>query len=503
MSRQTTARLNGAVLETPLPNGFRVALDPDTKQLDEATLFGGSPARVMRLSASGRTAWAELQDGPVRSAAGGALARRLTDAGIAHPRPPASAQPVDVGVVIPVRDRADMLARCLTALGGRYPVLVVDDGSSDPRAIADVAATHGATLVRRPENGGPASARNSGISQIGNEVVAFVDSDCIPPSGWIEMLSAHLTDPLVAAVAPRILTLPSETSAGRYGAAKGSLDLGEREARVAPATRVAYVPTAALLVRRRALVQAARDGEIFDPALRYGEDVDLIWRLHEAGWRIRYDPAIEVRHHEPDSWPALLSRRFRYGTSAAPLAQRHPGNLAPLVLQPWPALTVAGLLARRPSLAAVGYAASVLTMRNVLHGAGLPAAGVARAMLTAAAQTWLGMGKYATQFAAPALAALLVVSSGATGSRRWMRRAALGSLLLGSPLTAWSARRPAMGTARFTMAHLADDIAYGAGVYAGCVRTRTTKPLRPRVAWRPVRLTRSVATAPADSKGST
>ena len=52
--------------------------------------------------------------------------------------------------------------------------------------------------------------------------------------------------------------------------------------------------------------------------------------------------------------PACSTRRFRYGTSAAPLARRHPANLAPLVLQPWPALAVAALLARRPAAAAAG-----------------------------------------------------------------------------------------------------------------------------------------------------
>jgi hypothetical protein len=296
------------------------------------------------------------------------------------------------------------------------------------------------------------------------------------------------------------VTLPSASAADRT--AKGSLDLGDREARVVPATRVSYVPTAALLVRRSVLVQAARDGAIFDPALRFGEDVDLIWRLHEAGWRIRYDPAVEVAHHEPESWPALLTRRFNYGTSAAPLAQRHPDNLAPLVLHPWPTLTVAGLLARRPLVAGLGYAASVVTMRVTLRRAGLPAAGVARSMLAATAQTWLGLGKYSTQFAAPALAALILLPGRASGSRRWTRRAAIASLLLGPPLTAWFALRPAMGAARFTMAHLADDIAYGAGVYAGCARTRTATPLRPRVAWRPLHITRSVASATVDSKGS-
>jgi len=477
---------------TPLPAGFRIAVDADTKQLTETTLFGGSPARVLRLSATGLSAWAELKAGAVCSSAAGALARRLTDAGLAHPRPAEPAYAPDVTVIIPVKDRPTMLTKCLASLGQRYPVLVVDDGSADPYAVAEVAAEHSAVALRRRTSGGPGTARNTGFTEIDTEFVAFLDSDCIASTGWIERLAAHFADPLVAALAPRVAAMPSTTSAGRYAATAGSLDLGAREARVVPGTRVAYVPTAALLVRTAALRDVARDGRVFDPDLRYGEDVDLIWRLHEAGWRIRYQPDVVVRHHEPRTWPELVTRRFHYGTSAAPLAQRHPGAVAPLVLQPWPTLTVAGLLTRHPSIAVLGFAASVLATNRILREAQLPTAGVAGAMLTGVRQTWLGMGRYGTQFAAPLLAAALLAPNGSP-ARRWGRRAAVASLLLGPPLTALAARRPALDPVRFVLGHLADDIAYGAGVLAGCANARTSSPIRPVISWRPFRISRAAA----------
>jgi hypothetical protein len=111
----------------PLPAGFRIVLDTATRQLDDTLLFGGSPARIMRLSAAGALAYADLRAGPVRSAACGTLARRLTDAGLAHPGPPRQPRTPDVTVIIPVRDRASLLARALDALGGDYPVVVVGD----------------------------------------------------------------------------------------------------------------------------------------------------------------------------------------------------------------------------------------------------------------------------------------------------------------------------------------------------------------------------------------
>jgi mycofactocin glycosyltransferase len=502
---------------TPLPIGFCVALDADTKQLDDNTLFGGSPARVMRLTTSGRRAWTELRAGPVHSTAAGALARRLTDAGLAHPRPSDLAAPLDVVVIIPVRDRPAMLAGCLAALGRRHPAVVVDDKSSNPQAVAEVAAAYAATVLRRPVNGGPAAARNTGLARVTSDVVAFLDSDCVPPAGWIERLAAHLADPLVAAVAPRVVAMPTASTVGRYTAACGSLDLGAREARVAPSTRVSYVPTAALVVRRTALLEIAGDGEIFDPTLRYGEDVDVIWRLHEAGWRIRYVPSVQVGHYEPDTWPGLLTRRFHYGTSAAPLARRHPAAMTPLVLQPWPTMTVAALLGRRPALAGLSFAAATLTMSRTLRGAGIPTAGVVGAMLTSVQQTWLGIGRYSTQFTAPALAAVLVAPGGSTRARRWGRRAAIASLLLGPPLATRASRRPALDPFRFVLGNFVDDVAYGAGVWSGCVQARTTAPIRPVISWRPIRIGPSpsgtasrsaagespVSSAAPDTRGST
>ncbi|MCW2522942.1 MAG: mftF [Frankiales bacterium] len=468
-----------------LPAGFALDFDADTRELDDATLYGGSPARVLRFSAAGARVLRELGAGPVRSIAAGLIARRLTDAGLAHPRPAQASRRAEVTVVIPARDRVELLRDCLAAVGSDYPVLVVDDGSSDPDAVAAVVAQAGARLIRRPVNGGPGAARNSGLDRVDTELVALLDSDCQPPADWIQPLAAHFADPLVAAVAPRVVAAPSPTAAGRYGAARGSLDLGHRSANVRAGTRVSYVPTAALLLRRSALTEP-----VFDPALRFGEDVDLIWRLLDSGWIVRYDASVAVPHREPDHWAPLLTRRFDYGTSAAPLSQRHPDALAPLVVLGWPAVAVAAALARRPALAAGGVFAYWLSVRGRLAQAGLPAAQIRTTVGQATRLTWLGVGRYATQFAAPVLAAGLLVAR--RPGERPGRRLAIAALLLSNPAQSFRAaaergERPTLSPAAFALAHLVDDISYGAGVWVGCWRHRTLRPLIPRWGRRPRR----------------
>jgi mycofactocin glycosyltransferase len=467
---------------SPLPLGFGIRFDPDTRQIADSVLSGGSPARIVRLSAKGCAALAELRTGVVGSVAGGTLARRLSDAGMLHPYPRQAAPPVDATVVIPVRDRAELLDRCLTGLGRAHPVIVVDDGSRDPAAVAAVSAAHAATLVRRERNGGAATARNTGLSHVDSELVVLLDSDCVPPPGWIERLAAHLADPLVAVVAPRIVPVAADTTpVGRYNAVRGALDLGTREGTVAPGTRLPYVPSAALVVRRAALLDVERDGNAFDPEMTCGEDVDLIWRLHAAGWRIRYDPSVHMGHHEPRTWPALLHRRFRYGTSAPQLARRHPGSIPPLVLSPLPAVTAGALLAGRPDIAGVCLATSVARMSEALRAAGFPADAALPTSLRAVSQTWLGTGRYALQYAAPLLAAALAAPRLPAERHPWTRRLAIASLILGPGLSTWRSRRPALDPARFTLASIADDTSYGAGVWYASLRHRTFAALRPLI----------------------
>jgi len=465
----------GLVPDAGLPAGTVVRLDPGTQRLADDVLFGGSPPRILRLSPAGQRALAELEAGPVASAAAATLARRLTDANLAHPVPPSPppGEPrPDVTVLIPVRDRVAELRRCLAAAGTGYPVLVVDDGSADPDAVRAAALAAGARLIQRPSSGGPAAARNAGLAALTSEFVAFLDSDCEPPPGWIDGLAVHFADPLVAAVAPRVVAAPGTGP---------TLDQGGQPARVAPLTRVSYVPTAALVVRRSAL------GGGFDESLRYGEDVDLIWRLTGAGWRVRYEPAVEVHHAATGSLAGILHRRFKYGTSAAPLALRHPGALTPLILQPWPTLTMTALLARRPAAAAGSFGLSAVLLRRRLQAAGLPARGLVKPMATGVVQTWLGTGRWCGQFGWPVLAAVIARPGGRTARARWGRRLAAASLLAGPPL-ADGARGAGAGPGLLGAAAraLADQAAYGAGVYAGCLRERTTAPLRPTVAWQPV-----------------
>jgi mycofactocin glycosyltransferase len=109
-------------------------------------------------------------------------------------------------------------------------------------------------------------------------------------------------------------------------------------------------------------------------------------------------------------------------------------------------------------------------------------------MASGVVQTWLGTGRWCGQFAAPALLLALARPGGRTARTRWGRRLAVASLLAGPPLADWARQREVPGRPGpllFTARALADQAAYGAGVYAGCLQERTIAPALPAVSGKP------------------
>jgi mycofactocin system glycosyltransferase len=468
-----------APLDTTLPNGLAVELDGDVRRSrDGRLMLGGSPARLLRLS---KPAAQVLESGrfTVAGAATAALARRLVDIGVAHPRP--TAQPVrDVTIVIPVRDRARRLHQLLTALRtdpetAGVPALVVDDGSVDRGAVASVTRLHGATLLVHPHNRGPAAARNTGLCHARSRYVAFCDSDVLPEPGWLGPLLAQFTDPALALAAPRVVGISQSQRRwlDRYEDVRSPLDMGGREAPIVPLSALAYVPSATLVVRRAAV------GGGFAPELRIGEDVDLCLRLHRTGWRMRYVPSSRVGHCHRANLRSWLAQRASYGSGAAELARRHPGQVPPLNAAPWSVAACALVLRGRPvPLAAAAALTAVAAIRliRLIPDADTPVRAGAVLALAAVRGTAEQLTRCATRHYWP-VAVLAAV----------MNRRARHVLITGAVLEGLIDYRRSglrLNPLAYLLIRRLDDMAYGAGLWRGAISDRTVAPLVPRLALR-------------------
>ena len=401
-----------------------------------SVVLAGSPLRVFRLSATGANLCVSIESGDdVESST---LTERLLDAGAIHPQPgisEASWGRHDVTVITPQLGGFARSDRDIT----------VDDGSMPP--------VNGA-MVRLDENRGPGAARNAGRAHASTPMLAFVDADVtVPNEDWLIRLLPHFNDPQVGLVAPRVL-----------GNSTTSLDLGTEPARIRAGSRVSYVPAAAIVIR----ASAFDDVGGFDERLRFGEDVDLVWRLDQAGWRCRYDPTASVYHAPRPNWSGRLRQQVGYGSSAAPLAQRHPGLLSPLRLNRW--TTAAGVAIGTGHPVAAGALAIANTATVARNLPDVPVTDVVR--LTATSYL---------------LSARQVAS---TVRRLWWPIAMVACVF--SRQARWIAVASIAADPRATPT----DIAYGWGVWREMLRRREWGPAMPVIcSWPPSNRCRTVTTS--------
>ena len=265
----------------------------------------------------------------------------------------------------------------------------------DPAAVAEVCRRHGATVIHRSVNGGPGAARNEAVPAVTTELVAFVDSDCRVHPEWLDALTLDVRRPSAGGGGPagpapvrRHLGRDPSVLAGTRPAGS-ALDMGPESGEVGRAGRSATCP------RPPWWPGSARWPAASTSASGSARTSTWCGACAEAGWRVRYEPSVTVHHDEPTSWTRLLARRFRYGTSAGPLARRHPGRLAPLELRPWPTAVTTAMVAGHPVIAIALLAGSTGATARPLRRYGVPLSTALWWSVQGVAWTVVGLGRAA------------------------------------------------------------------------------------------------------------
>lgn len=467
--------------------GFRARLSPGvTVNRDAQVLLGGRPTRLVRSRPEDVETIRALSSGEtiVVRAENIEVVTALLDRDLVQPVPAGNGVATTrVTVVIPVRDHLDYIAALLSApkaLAEAAEILVVDDASSDPdalRAVVTTAAHPNVRMVRMDVGRGPAAARNYGAALARTDVLAFVDADCMPESGWMAPLLAHFDDAKVGAAAPRVRAQEhSEARASStteallaFELARGPLETGPEARSVGPGHQVLHVPSAAILVRKAAFEAVEGFDERFDRPT--GEDTDFEWRMVQAGWTVRYEPSSEVRHPVRADLVKVLRQRFVYQLSEATLARRHPGVSN---MRVEPANLVALVLAARGR---IGAAVGVLMVGCVVPApfwqrSGFEMQDAVRKRIADQRADAHGLALSVWRRYWPLTLCLSVVS------RRFRRLAFM--VLVGPGLVDWVRRRPEVPPWRWAAFHVMEQLAGGAGTWVGCLRARNFSTLVPR-----------------------
>ena len=233
--------------------------------------------------------------------------------------PQGNRTPEKISVVVATYNGARTLRECLQSLGQlNYPdfeIIVVDDGSTDstPAILGEFPDVR----VITQENRGLSAARNAGIEAAKGEIIAFTDSDCIVDPHWLYHLAIDMRRFAVDGIGGPNLTPPSDGLVSRIidlapGHATHVL-LTESEAEHVPGCNMAFYKYALKMV----------DG--FDKVFRTaGDDVDVIWRIQDAGLKIGFSTAGFVWHHRRPTMRGYLRQQRGYGQADALLLRKHP-----------------------------------------------------------------------------------------------------------------------------------------------------------------------------------
>jgi N-acetylglucosaminyl-diphospho-decaprenol L-rhamnosyltransferase len=246
---------------------------------------------------------------------------------------PSQGETVDLSIVIVSFNVSGLLRSCLRSLlasegAFTYEVIVVDNCSSDDTASTVRTEFPRVQVIVSPTNGGYAYGNNLGLARAAGDYALLLNPDTeLPLRALADMLEYMEERPWAGAAGPKLVR------------ADGSLDLACRRSFPSPEvslyrmlglsrafprsrrfarynltyldpdepTEVDSVVGAFMLIRRRALAVV---GLLDESYFMYGEDLDLAFRLKQAGWRVLYNPGVVVLHHKGES-----SRQARFRTT--------------------------------------------------------------------------------------------------------------------------------------------------------------------------------------------
>ncbi|MBN1794266.1 MAG: glycosyltransferase [Candidatus Omnitrophica bacterium] len=230
-----------------------------------------------------------------------------------------------ISIVIPVRNEASVLARCLESLGkldypkDRYEIIIADGLSTD--RSAEIARSFGAIVISN-EGLTATTGRNSGFACAQGDIVAFTDADCVFDPGWLKNSLKYLGDPRVAGVSGPT-RFPPDSSHFEAAVnlifnmvAKTHYTVHMQE--LNRPREIHDIPGCNALYKKEALEKVMP----LDENLLTAEDVWVNYLLRNAGYRLLLTPDIIVWHYRRSSPKKFIRQMYRYAIARCQVGKK-------------------------------------------------------------------------------------------------------------------------------------------------------------------------------------
>ena len=272
----------------------------------------------------------------------------------------------DIGIIIVNWNTRDLLKRCLETVFASegdfsYHVVVVDNDSEDDSAAMVKQHFPQAQLIESPENVGYPRGNNLGLRALGFNGAGDVEADApryalllnpdteVPPNALFNMLKFMDSRPDIGVAGPK-LVLPDGTldkacrrgfptpavSFYHYSGLSKIFPQSERFGRYNMSfsdpddeIEVDSVVGAYMQIRRECLEAVGLLDEIF---FMYGEDLDLAFRIKEAGWKIWYYAPVTVYHVKRAASRQSAKAQFEFWRAMLLFYRKHFRKTTPVWL---------------------------------------------------------------------------------------------------------------------------------------------------------------------------